>query len=403
MAVKRFLLCSTFLSVAACCCFAQSTQTIDCPAGRVHRDTRQDGKDANQGVGGAEYCVFDLPGSLEVRDGPYRSWFNPDFEGAAGTYRLGREFGKWKECNRFGSCQQKDYPELDLDEMQRNGVKPEIPITYVRGKYVFDFASCRQTDIAHTEGNVTWIVIGSQRDGCSYNYATKDDVVYQDDAQALQMGKQKQVFVCKIPFDAGMRTFDSPDLMKELPKEGLPQYCGKEAPPPSPPYFDDVTPTGKAGVANVFVATYDTGDNGVGIAQARLHFQQSAASRSERCVVRYDPGSKGLYLNSDEPGKYLGPIAAGGNDSLSNKECVLAGCSNAQLSGTTLTVQFAIRFNPVQFSGTHGMYLELVDTQKHATPAGDFGEWAVPAEETESADRPWPSDRSCPTTSADSQ
>lgn len=340
-----------------------------------------------------------LPGSLEVRDGPYRAWFNSDFEGAAGNYRLGREFGKWKECNRFGGCEQKDYPELDPDEKQRSGIKSEIPITYRNGKYIFDFASCRRTVIVHTEGRVTGLNIDSQQDGCSYGYATKDDVVYEDDLEALQFGPQKQGFHCTIPFQVGRLAFGSLDLLSEFPRQGLTQYCKKNALPLYPPYFVDVEPTGRKGAATVFTARYDTGDNGVGISQARLHFQQSAASRSKRCVVRYDPASKSLYLNSDEPGKYLGPIAAGGNDALSNRECLLAGCSSVQVSGTTLTVNFAIRFNPNQFSGTRRMFMELVDAQKHATPAGDFGEWTVPAEDAESLDKPWPSDRSCPTSS----
>lgn len=347
--------------------------------------------------------MLELPGSLEVRDGPYRFWFNADFEGAAGVYKLGREYGKWKECNRFGGCEQEDYPELDPDEVQRPGIKPEIPITYINGKYVFDFASCRRTEIVHTEGNVTSMIVNSGSNGCSYNYWTKDDVVYQDDLQALQSGKQKQGFLCTIPFQMGKRAFDSLDLMSELPKLGIPQYCTKDSLPPEPPYFVDVKPTGKKGNAYVFVATYDTGDNGTGIAQARLHFQQSASSRSERCVVRYDPASKGFYLNSDEPGKYLGPIATGGNESLWNNECLLAGCSDVHLSGTTLTVKFAVRFNPVQFAGPHRMYLELVDTQKHATPAGDYGTWVVPPEESEPTGQLWPSDRSCPVVPAASQ
>jgi hypothetical protein len=398
MATIRFLLCSAFLSVAACCCPAQFPQTIHCTAERAHRDTRHALNDAGNGFAGEEYCVLVLPGSLEVRDGPYLSWQYTNIEGAAGSYKLGREIGEWKECNQFDHCEQKDYPELDPDEKQRSGIKPEIPITYSNGKYVFDFSSCRRTVIEHTEGYVTDLNIGSQQDGCSYHYNTKDDVIYQDDLQA-QSGKLKQGFFCTVPFQLGKRAFDTLDLISELPKLGLSQYCTKDSLPPEPPYFVDVNPTGKTGGANVFVATYDTGNNGVGIAQARLHFQKSAASRSDRCVVRYDPGSKSLYLNSDEPGKYLGPIATGGNESLSNKECLLAGCSNAQLSGTTLTVKFAIRFNPDKFSGTHRMYMELVDTQKHATPAGDYGEWTVPVEEAQSPDTQWPSDRSCPVTS----
>lgn len=343
--------------------------------------------------------MLDLPGSLEVRDGPSRFWFNPDFEGGAGSYKLGRQVGRWKECNRFHLCEQKDYPEFDPDEKKRSAVKAETPIFYRNGKYVFDFASCRRTVITHTEGQVTGMDIGSQQDGCSYGYATKDDVVYQDDAEALQMGPQKQGFRCTIPFQLGTQSFDSLDLMSELPKHGLPQYCNKDSLPLYPPSVGEVEPNGREGTAVVFTASYDIGDNGVGISQARLHFQQSAASREDRCVVRYDPRTKSFYLNSDVRGKYLGPIAAGSNESLFNRECLLAGCSDARVSGTTLTIRFAIRFNPIDFSGTHRMYMELVDTQKNASPAGDSGQWRVPADGRESPDRPWPSDRSCPTPS----
>src|SRR5581483_7806496 len=137
--------CSALSLAAACCCYAQFAPTIECPAGRVHRDTRQEIKDTGQGVGGEEYCALELPGQLEVLDGPYRSWFNPGFEGAAGNYKLGRQFGKWKECNRFGHCEQNDYPDFDSSEKKRPGVKAEIPIIYRSGKYVFDFTSCRRT------------------------------------------------------------------------------------------------------------------------------------------------------------------------------------------------------------------------------------------------------------------
>lgn len=249
--------------------------------------------------------------------------------------------------------------------------------------------------IQHAQGYVTDMNIGSQQDGCFYHYATKDDVVYQDDLEALQMGPTKQGFSCTIPFQVGIRAFDSLDLMSELPKQGLPQYCKKDVLPPYPPSVVDVQPSWRTGTDVVFTANYDTGDNGIGISQARLHFQQSAASRSDRCVVRYDPQNKNLYLNSDAPGRYLGPIAAGGSDVLYNNECLLAGCSNGQISGTTLTVKFAVRFNPDHFSGTHRMFLELVDSEKHAPPAGDSGQWTVPANEAVS-DRQWPNDRSCP-------
>jgi hypothetical protein len=133
-------------------------------------------------------------------------------------------------------------------------------------------------------------------------------------------------------------------------------------------------------------------NNGVGISQARLHFQERAESRTDRCVVRYDPRSKSFYLLSDQPGKYLGPIAAGGNASLWNNRCFLAGCSTAEVTGDTLKVHFAVRFNPASFAGSHNMFLEMVDTDRHASPAPVYGRWSVPAAPASA----WPSDQSCP-------
>jgi hypothetical protein len=44
--------------------------------------------------------------ALKVRDGPFRSWFSEGHPGDEGTYRDGREVGRWKECNRFDKCSQ---------------------------------------------------------------------------------------------------------------------------------------------------------------------------------------------------------------------------------------------------------------------------------------------------------
>jgi len=352
------------LALSSFPCFAEWTKDITCKAGEEYRDVRVD-------AGRGEYCVRILPGSLEVKDGPFRFWFNPDFEGASGDYKDGRKVGKWKECDRFARCEQKNYPELDPYELQHPGIKPEIPITYVGGKYIFDFSSCRSTWVTHTDGGKPdfELNIGSYPEGCTVSYLP-DDV--------LKHGGSGD-YTCKIPFAVGKKTFDSLDLLSEFPKMGLPQYCERPKPVLTGPIPADLEPSFKKGLTQIFTATYDTGNNGSGIAQARLHFQKNAASRSDRCVVRYDPGNKSLYLLSDQSGKFLGPIAAGSDDSLWNNECLLSGCSNAELSGTTLTVHFAIRFNPIQFAGQHHMYIELVDNQRNASPAGDVGEWTVPS------------------------
>jgi hypothetical protein len=54
-------------------CLAQGTKLVQCPTDRVYRDNRVDGG------GGQVYCEHVLPGSLVVKDGPFRFWFNRDF------------------------------------------------------------------------------------------------------------------------------------------------------------------------------------------------------------------------------------------------------------------------------------------------------------------------------------
>jgi hypothetical protein len=360
-------------------CLAQGTKLVECPSDRIYRDNRND-------VGGQVFCEHVLPGSLTVKDGPFRFWFNRDFEGSTGNYNEGREVGKWKECDRFGRCEQKDYPAIYPEEEQRAGFKPEIPVAYVDGKYVFDFASCRSTWVTHTEGGKPDLElnIGAGPNGCSVAYIPEE---------SMERGAPGS-YNCTIPFQVGKRTFDTLDLIKEFPKAGLPQYCFTNE-VKTGPYMSSVDPNRGEGTAQVFTAEFSLGSNGVGISQARLHFQERAESRTDRCVVRYDPGSKGLFLLSDQPGRYLGPIAPGGSASLWNSRCLLAACSSAEVTTDILKVRFAIRFNPARFSGEHNMFLEMVDTNRQAGPAPVYGRWTVPAD-SGPASSVWPSDRSCP-------
>jgi hypothetical protein len=378
--MRHFLIvCMFVISATSRLCFAQWTKTIDCPPDRVYRDLRID-------AGRQEFCEHVLPGSLTVKDGPFRFWFNRDFEGGAGNYNEGREVGQSKECDRFGRCEQKDYPAIYPEEKQRPGFKPEIPVAYADGKYVFDFASCRSTWVTHTDGGKPDLElnIGARPEGCFIAYIPEE---------VMQHGGAGD-YTCTIPFQVGRRAFGSMDLWSELPKLGLPQYCAKQV-TKTGPYMSSVAPDHGEGAAQVFTAEFSLGNNGIGIAQARLHFQERAKSRTDRCVVRYDPGSKSLFLLSDQPGKYLGPIAAGGDKSLWNSRCFLAGCSNAEVTGDKLLVHFALRFNPVRFAGQHNMFLEMVDTERDASPAPVYGRWAVPAE-SGAAVSEWPADQSCP-------
>jgi len=129
---------------AARSCLAEWTKTIDCPAGRVYQDERKY-------AGREEFCELLLPGSLVVKDGPYRSWFSEGHPGAEGVYKEGREVGVWKECDRFDRCKQTVYEPVFPEERQTPGFKPQIPVSFVKGKYVFDFAPCRSTWITETD------------------------------------------------------------------------------------------------------------------------------------------------------------------------------------------------------------------------------------------------------------
>jgi hypothetical protein len=381
-----------FVSMYCAACFGQQAKTITCPAGSIYREIpNYAGRD--------ESCEKLLPGAIDVKDGPYKFWFNPDLQGATGMYDEGRKTGVWTECDSSGQCKQMDYPSISGEEKQRPGFKPEVPVSYTDGKYVFDFESCRTTHITHlADGEPDFeMTFTAWPDGC---FIVREPV---------ETGFHEQLgYQCKVPFQAGRVSVASLDLRRELPKLGLPQYCQRPGSMRGPSALS-VSPWIGEGVAQVFTVQYDTGNSGIGIAQAILRFQETPTSTANRCVVRYDPGTKYLYLLSDA-GKYLGPVAAGGNGSLWNSRCLVSGSSNAQLHGTRLTVRFAVRFNPVLFSGPHNMYIGIVDTQKHAAPVSPYHSWSVPSQgcgqygvysqSTRQRASPshakWPNDQGCP-------
>jgi hypothetical protein len=204
-------------------CLAQWTKTIDCPEGTMYRDVRKD-------AGREEFCERLLPGSLKVQDGPSRWWYSQGHFGAEGNYSKGRKVGKWKECDRFDRCQERVY-ELISPEEKARGVKPDVPVAFANGKYVFDFGSCWSTWVTHqTPDSFVELNIGSGLIRCQVTYIPSTE----KDRAAGNQGH----YLCEVPYSVRVRSFDSVDLRSELPKAGLPQFCRKDDPPVTEPMPD---------------------------------------------------------------------------------------------------------------------------------------------------------------------
>ena len=212
------LLCSANI------CFGDWPRTIDCPVGRVHRDTREY-------AGGEEFCELLRPGSLVVKDGPSRFWFSEGHPGSAGAYKEGRRVGPWQECDRFGRCHKKVYDAVFPEEQKRSTFKPEIPVSYVNSQYRFDFASCRSTWITKADGSnpINLNILGGSPYRCEIAYIPQN---------VLEHGGEGDYF-CRIPYSVGARSFNSLDLIREGPLNGLPQFCHSRYPGGEPLLVQD--------------------------------------------------------------------------------------------------------------------------------------------------------------------
>jgi hypothetical protein len=196
-----------------CSCRAQWTKDITCPTGTVYRDLRPD-------AGRQEFCERLLPGSLRVKDGPFRFWFNENLPGDQGSYKDGREIGPWRECDRFGKCKSVVHEIVFPYERDRPNFRREIPVSFQNGKYVFDFASCWSTWVVETGSEDLNLNIGGTPYRCNITYAPQ---------HVLDSGGEGSYF-CRIPFSVGKRELNSLDFLHELPKLGLPQFCRSISP-----------------------------------------------------------------------------------------------------------------------------------------------------------------------------
>ena len=189
-------------------CTAQWTKDIECPPGTTYRDLHPD-------AGRQEFCERLLPGSLKVKDGPFKFWFSEGNPADKGTYKDGRQVGPWEECSRFGKCRHLVYEMTFPYEKDRVGFRREIPISFQHGKYTFDFTSCWSTWVTQTGAEDLHLNIQGSPYRCNIAYLPQ---------RVIEHGGEGDYY-CRVPFSVGKREFDSLDLLHELPKLGLPQFC----------------------------------------------------------------------------------------------------------------------------------------------------------------------------------
>jgi hypothetical protein len=112
-------------------------------------------------------------------------------------------------------------------------------------------------------------------------------------------------------------------------------------------------------------------------------------------ALSYDPRTNSLYLLSDQEQATIWANRRR-RKGLAVEESLFAfGLLACEVTGDILKVDFAVRVNPTHFAGPHRLFLEMLDTEKHASPAPYSGSWTVPAEQSEAALSAWPADRSC--------
>jgi hypothetical protein len=261
--VTRTLITAIVLSVVPGAIVAASPATqwkekIICPAGSIHRDIHQVNSQGRE-----EYCEVDLPGSLVIKDGPYRFWLSDDDRHpTTGNYRLGREIGTWNDCDRFNRCSSITHDAPFPEERKRGAFRPEIPVRYVQGEYRFDFGSCRSTWITQRGGpeDVSLNIGGSNPYRCVISFLPQHFIDGGGDGS----------YSCFIPYSVGTRSFPSLDLMREFPRAGLPQFCQPQSTSAEPLMISE----GSDGVAystDVICASFRHRENGNAVLALQLN------------------------------------------------------------------------------------------------------------------------------------
>ena len=110
---------------------------------------------------------------LVTKDGPFRFWFNRDFQGSNGSYNEGRELANGRRATGSADARRRIIQRSTRRRSRDRASNPKFRSPTPNGKYVFEFASCRSTWIMHTDAvkpDLKLNIIGEQPKGCLIAY-----------------------------------------------------------------------------------------------------------------------------------------------------------------------------------------------------------------------------------------
>ena len=143
-----------------------------------------------------------------------------------------------------------------------------------------------------------------------------------------------------------------------------------------PPTAVSATPNSGTGSAQTFSFVFSDSSGYASIPVTEVLFGVDTGSYAPSCVVYYDQPTNALYLANDSASAWLGPISPG-SGALQNSKCTVNGSgSSISGSGTTLTLNLALTFQPT-FTGAKNIFLYAQDSNGLNTGWVSMGTWTA--------------------------
>ena len=140
------------------------------------------------------------------------------------------------------------------------------------------------------------------------------------------------------------------------------------------PVAVSVTPGSGTGPSQMFTYVYSNAAGASAITYAVTTINDTL-SWVGSCTVDYVPGSNQLWLLNDAGSDWLGPLTPQVAGTVQNSQCTLnASDSSADLTGTTLTLNLGLSFQP-SFQGTKNIYMQAANQAGLSSAYAAKGSW----------------------------